>query len=74
MDASYYAQQQMQMLCSGTESSYFFNYYLHEGLEYWHELTVERDETMCDLIKSRVIMATDIKLDYISKLEQNAQW
>ena len=74
MDASYYAQQQMQMLCSGTESSYFFNYYLYEGLEYWHELTVERDEKMCDLIQSRILMATEIKLSYISKLDKNSQW
>lgn len=74
VDSDYIAQQQMQMLCTETEKSYFFNYYLENGLEYWHEIIVERDEKMIDLIKERIIMATEIKLDYIEKINKNSQW
>lgn len=74
VDSKYIAQQQMQMLCAKTEKSHFFNYYLENGLEFWHEIIIERDEKMIDLIKSRIIQATEIKLDYIEKINKNSQW
>tara|TARA_R110000782_G_scaffold169529_1_gene261439 strand:- start:50 stop:673 length:624 start_codon:yes stop_codon:yes gene_type:complete len=74
VDPKYIAQMQMQMLATKTDKSYFINYYLENGLEYWHEIIVQRDEQMIDLIDKRIIQATDIKLDYIEKINNNAQW
>lgn len=74
VDASYIAQMQMQMLCTETEKSYFLNYYLENSIQYWHEIVIERDEKMIDLIKERIIMATEIKLEYIEKINKNSQW
>jgi putative phage-type endonuclease len=74
VDASYIAQMQMQMLCTETEKSYFLNYYLENSIQYWHEIIIERDEPTIDLIKERIEMATEIKLEYIEKINKNAQW
>lgn len=74
VDKDYIAQQQMQMLCTGTEKSYFLNYYLENNIQYWHEIIIERDEKMIDLIKHRIVTATEIKLDYIEKINKNSQW
>jgi putative phage-type endonuclease len=73
IDASYIAQMQMQMLCSKTDRTYFFNYYIENSIEYWHEIVVNRDDVMIELIKKRIIMATEIKLDYIRKITENIQ-
>lgn len=69
----YQAQMQMQMLCSDTEKTYFFNYYIENGIEYWHELIIERDDNMINLIKDRIKTATNIKLDFIDKINKNIQ-
>ena len=74
VDGDYIAQQQMQMLATNTEKSHFFNYYLENNIEYWHEIIIERDEKMIDLIKDRIITATEIKLNYIEKIKNNSQW
>lgn len=74
VDKTYFAQMQMQMLCTKTEQSYFLNYYLENNIQHWHEIIIERDEVMIDLIKERVIMATEIKLEYIEKIKKNQQW
>jgi putative phage-type endonuclease len=74
VDSSYIAQMQMQMLCTDTEKSYFLNYYLENSIQYWHEIVIDRDENMIDLIKQRIVMATEIKLQYIEKINNNSQW
>lgn len=74
VDSAYIAQMQMQMLATETENAYFFNYLIENSLEYWHEIVIKRDEEMIDLIKERIKMATEIKLDYIKKLDKNKQW
>ena len=74
IDASYIAQMQMQMLCTKTEKTYFLNYYLENSIQYWHEIIVERDEEIIDLIKDRIEVATEIKLEYIEKINKNSQW
>lgn len=74
IDPAYIAQMQMQMLCTNTEKAYFFNYYLEEGIEFWHELVIQRDEEMIELIKERIIQATKIKLEYINKINNNKQF
>lgn len=70
---NYIAQMQMQMLSTGAEKAYFFNYYINEGLEYWHILEVNRDDEMIELIKERIIKASQIKKDYVLKLLNNSQ-
>lgn len=74
IDPKYIAQMQMQMLASKTEGTYFFNYHLENNLEHWHEIIVNRDEKMIDLIKERIIIGTEIKLEYIEKLNKNRQF
>lgn len=70
----YYAQMQMQMLCTDTNKAYFFNYLIHEGSEYYHEIIVKRDEAMIEKIKERLKEAIEIKKDYINKIKTNRQW
>lgn len=72
IDPKYIAQMQMQMLATETEKAYFFNYYLQDNIQYWHTIIINRDEEMINLIKSRIEIATKIKLDYIKKINKNA--
>lgn len=74
IDAKYYAQMQMQMLCTGSEKAYFFNYLIHEGTEYYHEIIVQRDEDMIKKIKERLTQAIEIKTEYINLINKNKQW
>lgn len=74
IDSKYYAQMQMQMLCTGAERAYFFNYLIHEGTEYYHEIIVKRDEDMIEKIKERLNQAIEIKTQYINLINKNKQW
>lgn len=73
VSTQYYAQMQMQMLCSKTDKTYFFNYHIENGIEYWHELIVNRDDDMIKLLDERIKQATEIKLEYIEKINNNIQ-
>ncbi len=70
----YFSQMQMQMMSTGSEKAYFFNYLIHKGEEFWHEIIIERCEKTIDLIKERLDEAIKIKLEYISKIETNKQF
>jgi putative phage-type endonuclease len=74
VDPKYYAQMQMQMLSTDRNKAYFFNYLVHEGTEYYHEIIVERDEVMIEKIKERLQEVIEIKLEYINKIKTNQQW
>jgi len=74
IDAKYYAQMQMQMLCTGANKAYFFNYLVHDGTEYYHEIIVKRDEVMIEKIKDRINEAVEIKTEYINLINKNRQW
>lgn len=74
IDAKYYAQMQMQMLCTGSDRAYFFNYLIHDGTEYYHEIIVQRDEEMIEKIKNRLEQAIEIKTEYINLINKNKQW
>lgn len=74
VDQKYYAQMQMQMLCTGMDKAYFFNYLIHDGEEFWHEIIVQRDEEMILKIKDRLKEVIEIKEDYINKINNNKQW
>lgn len=74
VDKKYFYQMQMQMLCLNSFETCFFNYCIIEGIEYWHEITVKRDETVCNLITERILEAVEIKNEFINQLNINKQW
>lgn len=74
IDKEYIAQMQMQMLCTNSVKAYFFNYIIFNGKEMWHEIEVERDEKMIDLIKERIGQAIKIKQDFVQYLITNKQF
>jgi len=74
IDKKYIAQMQMQMLSTNRNKAHFFNYLVHEGQEYWHEIIIERDDVMIELIKNRILEAIEIKNEFINKLKLNKQW
>ncbi len=74
IDKEYIAQMQMQMLCTNSNKAYFFNYIIFNGKEMWHEIEVERDEKMIDLIKERIEQAIKIKQDFVEYLITNKQF
>jgi exodeoxyribonuclease (lambda-induced) len=73
IDKEYYAQMQMQMLCSNSDKAYFFNYCIIDGEEFHHTIEVKRDEEMIALIKERLEEAIAIKEAYIERITNNIQ-
>jgi putative phage-type endonuclease len=74
IDKEYIAQMQMQMLCTNSNKAYFFNYIIFNGKEMYHEIEVERDEKMIELIKERIDEAIKIKQDFVQYLITNKQF
>lgn len=74
IDSEYYAQMQMQMLCSNSDTAYFFNYIIFKGVEMWHEIIVKRDDVMIEKIKERIIEATKIRDEFVQYLTINKQF
>jgi hypothetical protein len=74
VDSIYIAQMQMQMMSTNTEKAYFFNFFIDEGVEYWHTLIIQRDELMIELIKERISKAVIIRDKFIEKIKNNAQF
>jgi len=74
IDKKYFYQMQHQMMCTGKNKAYFFNYFIFEGVEYWHEIVLERDEDVCHLIIMRIAEANRIKNEYIEKINNNKQF
>lgn len=74
IDKEYISQMQMQMLCSNSRRCYLFNYIIFNGVEMWHEIIVERDEVMIELIKQRIDEAVIIRDEYVNQLKTNIQW
>jgi len=74
IDKEYIAQMQMQMMCTNSEKAYFFNYIIFNGVEMWHEIQINRDEKMIDLIKERIEAAIKIKNEYKEYLITNKQF
>jgi putative phage-type endonuclease len=74
IDADYFAQMQMQMLCTNSVRAHFFNYLIFNGQEMWHEIVVDRDEVIIDLIKKRIDEAIELRNQYAKELMQNQQF
>jgi putative phage-type endonuclease len=69
INIQHYAQMQKQMLCTKTKKTYYFNYCVHLGKEFWDLRTVERDEDMIQLILERESIVIEKKLKYIEILK-----
>jgi putative phage-type endonuclease len=69
INIQHYAQMQKQMLCTKTKKTYYFNYCVHLGKEFWDLRTVERDEDMIKLILERESIVISKKLNYIEILK-----
>ena len=74
IDDKYLYQMQMQMLATGRSKSYFFNYIIIDGSEFTHLIEIERDESIVEKMKERIIEASEIKKEFINKLNKNKQW
>lgn len=74
IDPKYYAQMQLQMMATNRNKGYYFNYIIIDGVEYWHEIEVQKDVELCAKIESRINEAVEIKKEYINKINQNKQW
>jgi putative phage-type endonuclease len=70
----YLYQMQMQMMSTGRKKAYFFNYFIFEGQEFWHEIIIERDEVICDKILDRILEAETEKQKFIELLTKNKQF
>lgn len=74
IDKEYIAQMQFQILCSNSKRAHFFNYIIFKGQEMWHEIIVERDEKMIDLIKERITQAVKLRNEFVEYLINNKQF
>ena len=74
IDQCYIDQMQHQMLVTGSEKAYFFNYAIYNGDPLWHEIIVPRDQSRIDLMKVRIDEAVIIRDEYVKKLLANKQW
>ena len=74
IDKKYFYQMQMQMMLTDREYAVFFNYYVHEGTEFYHELIVKRDDTTIELMTERIEQAIVIRDMYAKNILLNRQW
>lgn len=74
IDQKYYAQMQMEMLAAKKSKAYYFNYYIQDGRELWHEIVVKRDEDFIKKIKERIDEAVVIRDNYINEINKNKQF
>lgn len=74
IDNKYYLQMQKQMLATGRNKTYFFNYIIIDGIEYHHTIEVLRDDTVISKIKERIEESELIKQEFINKINNNKQF
>ena len=70
----YLYQMQLQMMATKRNKAHFFNYCVIDGVEYWHEITVTKDDVICDKMEARIKEAAELKNEYINNLNNNKQW
>lgn len=74
IDKCYLSQMQMQMLCTNSQRAHFFNYIIFNGVEMWHEIIVERDEKVIELIRQRLEEAIILKHEFTQYLISKKQF
>lgn len=67
-------QMQHQMWVCGTEKTYYYNAYIHNGIFLGHKIVVPRMQDRIDLISERINQAIPIRDMYVEKLLQNANF
>ena len=70
----YLYQMQLQMMATNRNKAHFFNYCIIDGIEYWHEIIVTKDDVICDKMEERIKEASELKQEYINNLNNNKQW
>lgn len=70
----YLYQMQLQMMATNRNKAHFFNYCIIDGIEYWHEIIVTKDDVICDKMENRIKEASELKQEYINNLNNNKQW
>jgi len=70
----YLYQMQLQMMATNRNKAHFFNYCIIDGIEYWHEIIVTKDDVICDKMEARIKEASELKQEYINNLNNNKQW
>jgi len=68
IDPKYFAQMQMQMLCTGFDKCYYFTYTVIDAKELYHEIIIERDDKFISFIKERIEHAIELKKEFIKKI------
>jgi exodeoxyribonuclease (lambda-induced) len=74
IDPCYVDQMQHQMFVTATERAYFFNYIIYNGIPYWHEIVVNRDQARIDLMKERINEAVAIRDQFVEAINNKKQW
>ena len=74
IDQKHYDQMQHQMYCTRRKKAYYFNYIIYNGVELYHLIEVERDQSRIDLIESRIDEAVIVRDKYVIELNKNKQF
>lgn len=74
IDPEYIDQMQMQMMCTNSKRCNFFNFIIYNGVEIWHNIIVDRDESRISLIKQRIEQATYHRDIFVNKLIERKQF
>lgn len=74
ISSEYMSQIQMEMKSANAEVGYFFNYYLDKGFEMHHEIIVEPDLKIQELIDERINEFVEIRDSYVVELRNNTQF
>lgn len=73
IDKNYYYQIQMQMLCSNSKQAHFFNYLIFNNKEFHHEIIIQRNDEIIELIKERLIIAIELRNEFMNYIISNQQ-
>jgi len=56
------------MLCTNSVRCHFYNYAVYNGVEYAHEIVLDRNEADIELLKARMIEAVEIRDSMVKEL------
>lgn len=74
IDKQYLLQMQMQLLATNRKKAYFFNYLVFNAREMYHEIEIQRDENIIELMKERIKEAVTIRDLYVAQLKEKQQF
>jgi len=74
IDSQYFIQMQMQMLCSGRNKAYFFNFAYYNDQPIWHEIEVPICDKTIEKLKDRLKEAIDLREYYVKELLKKQQF